>query len=189
MTGPQVSTKYGIVEGKEEKELNVFKGIPYAKPPIGELRWCPPQAPESWAGTKSCTEFSAVCAQESFPELMKIMDVSGSQSEDCLYLNVWSHASESEKRPVMFWIHGGGLGLGAASQPIYDGQHLARKGVVVVTINYRMGALGFLHLNTVTKGAIPATGNEGFLDQIAALFAIEQCQLKLGIEGSHCWKF
>ena len=171
MAGPQVSTKYGIVEGKEEKELNVFKGIPYAKPPIGELRWCPPQAPESWAGTKSCTEFSAVCAQESFPEVidMKLMDVPGPQSEDCLYLNVWSHPSESEKRPVMFWIHGGGLGFGAASQPIYDGQHLARKGVVVVTINYRIGALGFLHLDTVTEGAIPATGNEGFLDQIAAL--------------------
>jgi para-nitrobenzyl esterase len=171
MAGPQVSTKYGIVEGKEEKELNVFKGIPYAKPPIGELRWCAPQASESWAGTKSCAEFSAVCAQESFPEVidMKLMDVPGPQSEDCLYLNVWSHPSESEKRPVMFWIHGGGLGFGAASQPIYDGQHLARKGVVVVTINYRMGALGFLHLDTVTEGAIPATGNEGFLDQIAAL--------------------
>ncbi len=171
MSGPQVNTIYGVVEGAKEKDLNVFKGIPFAKPPTGELRWCPPEPPESWDGARSCTEFSAVCTQETFPEMidMKIMDVSGTQSEDCLYLNVWSQDGVAEKRPVMFWIHGGGLGLGAASQPLYDGQHLARKGVVVVTINYRMGALGFLHLDTVTDGAIPATGNEGFLDQIAGL--------------------
>ena len=170
MEGPQVQTKYGIVEGVRENDQNVFRGIPFAKPPINELRWCAPEAPESWEGVKVCTEFSAVCAQEPFPaEIeMKIMDVPGSQSEDCLYLNVWSE-NETGKRPVMVWIHGGGLGLGAASQPLYDGQHLARKGVVVVTINYRMGALGFLHLDTVTDGAIPATGNEGFLDQVAAL--------------------
>ena len=171
MAGPQVDTNYGMVEGINENDLNIFKGIPYAKPPTGELRWCPPQEPESWIGTRSCTEFSAVCTQETDPVLiaMKIMEVSGPQSEDCLYLNVWSQAGVAKKRPVMLWIHGGGLGLGAASQPLYDGQHLARKGVVVVTINYRMGALGFLHLDTVTDGAIPATGNEGFLDQIAAL--------------------
>lgn len=171
MAGPQVNTIYGVVEGTKEEDLDIYKGIPYAKAPVDELRWCPPQPPESWSGTRSCTEFSAACTQETFPEVidMKIMDVPGPQSEDCLYLNVWSQHSEGEKRPVMLWIHGGGLGLGAASQPLYDGQHLARKGVVVVTINYRMGALGFLHLDTVTGGAIPATGNEGFLDQIAAL--------------------
>lgn len=170
MTGPQVKTRYGIVEGVREQNLDVFRGIAYAKPPVNELRWCAPENPEPWDGIKTCTEFSAVCAQEAFPSIlnMKIMDVQGTQSEDCLYLNVWSE-DLGEKKPVMVWIHGGGLGLGAASQPLYDGQHLARKGVVVVTINYRMGALGFLHLDTLTEGAIPATGNEGFLDQIAAL--------------------
>ena len=171
MSGPQVKTIYGVVEGSRENDLNVFKGIPYARPPINELRWCSPQPPEAWSDIRSCTEFSAVCTQEDDPILsdMKIMEVAGPQSEDCLYLNIWSQDGVDQKRPVMFWIHGGGLGLGAASQPLYDGQHLARKGVVVVTINYRMGALGFLHLDTVSDGAIPATGNEGFLDQIAAL--------------------
>ena len=169
MSGPQVDTIHGIIEGTKEKDLNVFRGIPYAEPPTGELRWCPPQPPESWDGVRSCTEFSAACIQETLPVDVPVMVVSGAQSEDCLYLNVWSQDGEGEKRPVMLWIYGGGLGLGAASQPVYDGQHLARKGVVVVTLNYRMGSLGFLHLDTVTNGAIPATGNEGFLDQIAAL--------------------
>ena len=120
MAGPQVQTKYGIVEGARENDQNVFRGIPFAKPPINELRWCAPEEPESWEGVKVCTEFSAVCAQESFPaEIeMKIMDVPGSQSEDCLYLNVWSEG-DTDRKPVMVWIHGGGLGLGAASQPLY----------------------------------------------------------------------
>lgn len=169
MAGPQVQTQYGIVEGVREQELNVYRGIPYAKPPINELRWCAPEKPEPWDGIKTCTESSVACVQESLPpELDSATMRIGSQSEDCLYLNVWSDG-EDEKKPVMFFIHGGGLGQGAASQAVYDGQHLARKGVVVVTINYRLGALGFLHLDTVTDGAIPATGNEGFLDQIAAL--------------------
>ena len=101
MTGPQVKTIYGVVEGAKEEGLNVYKGIPYAKPPVGELRWCPPQAPESWMGARSCTEFSAACTQETFPEVldMKLMEVPGLQSEDCLYLNVWSQDNGPEKGP------------------------------------------------------------------------------------------
>ena len=115
----------------ERKRSQCIQGNTLCRTTNWELRWCPPQPPESWDGVRSCTEFSAACIQEALPVDVPVMVVSGAQSEDCLYLNVWSQDGEGEKRPVMLWIYGGGLGLGAASQPVYDGQHLARKGVVV----------------------------------------------------------
>jgi len=163
------TTVQGDVEGLEADGICAFKGIPFAAPPTGALRWRAPQPPASWEGVRPAHAFGANCPQETLPIEMKIMEVPGPQDEDCLYLNVWTPACDDHKRPVMVWIHGGGLGLGSASQPLYDGQQLARRDVVVVTINYRLGALGFLNLNEVTNGRIPSNGNEGFLDQVASL--------------------
>ena len=167
--GVITTTMQGEVEGLEVHGLCVFKGIPFAAPPVGNLRWRAPQPPATWEGVRPAHAFGPNCPQEVLPLDMKIMEVPGPQDEDCLYLNVWTPGCDDAKRPVMVWIHGGGLGLGSASQLLYEGQHLARRDVVVVTINYRLGALGFLNLNEVTNGRIPATGNEGFLDQVASL--------------------
>lgn len=147
-----------------------FKGIPYAAPPLGDLRWQPPQPMSPWAGVRAAKAFSPAALQNA-----SMMDsLFGTQpapcDEDCLYLNVWTPGTDARKRPVMVWVHGGGFVIGSASQSIYHGDRLARRGdVVVVTLNYRLGAFGFLNLKEVTNGAIPATGNEGLLDQIAAL--------------------
>ena len=162
------NTLQGKVRGQVENGISVFRGIPFAAPPTGTLRWMPPVPPASWTGVRDALEFANASPQEKLAMEMAIMSVSEPESEDCLYLNVWTQCIEG-KRPVLLWIHGGGFYLGAGSQSIYDGQHLATRDVVVVTINYRMGPFGFVHLDTPTDGAIPATGNEGILDQVAAL--------------------
>jgi len=154
----------GPISGKVEDGVHVFLGIPYAAPPIGELRWKPPQAIASWTQVRNCTDFGPSCPQP------KQQDT-GKFSEDCLYLNVWTTAEKPEKRlPVMVWIHGGAFNFGSASQPEYNGKNLAKKGVVVVTINYRLGPLGFLVHPLLSKESAHGTsGNYGLLDQIAAL--------------------
>ena len=163
-----VTTRYGKLAGEEQDGLQVFKGVPFAAPPIGPLRWLPPQEPASWNGVREALRFGPTAPQN--PSMLAAMKTDGEQSEDCLYLNLWTPAADRARRPVMVWIHGGGFSTGGAAQPIYDGRTLARRGnVVVVTINYRLGPLGFLRLNDLTNGKIAATGNEGVLDQIAAL--------------------
>src|SRR5690606_34755298 len=119
-----------------EDSLMVFKGIPFAKPPIGDLRWKAPQPPESWEGVKQTTEYG--------PAPIQGNDTTG-KSEDCLYLNIWTPAKKmDEKIPVLVWIYGGGFSFGSTSEPVYDGAALANKGVVLVSIAYRVGQLGFL---------------------------------------------
>jgi para-nitrobenzyl esterase len=168
----EVTFESGAVAGKvldAESELRVFRGIPYAAPPTGDLRWRPPQPVAAWQGVRDATAFGDIC-----PQLPMLADLTGDvfpeTSEDCLFLNVWTTAEEGEKHPVMVWIHGGGLNLGWSNQRGYEGSQLARRGVVVVTINYRLGPLGFLaHPELSDESARGVSGNYGFLDQIAAL--------------------
>jgi para-nitrobenzyl esterase len=154
----------GPISGKAKDGVRVFSGIPYAAPPVGALRWKPPQEVTSWTQVRTCTDFSASCPQPKQQE-------TGKFSEDCLYLNVWTSAKKpDEKLPVMVWIHGGAFNFGSAAQPEYNGRNLAKKGVVVVTINYRLGPLGFLvHPLLSKESAHGISGNYGLLDQIAAL--------------------
>jgi len=146
----------------------VFKGIPYATPPVGDLRWNPPKPAAAWTGVRSATKFGPACMQ---PE-SRVMGISRAEmSEDCLYLNVWTPAvSPAQAAPVMVWIHGGSFMSGAGSQPTYDGTRLAMRGVVVVTINYRMGVFGYMaHPELTAESANHTSGNYALLDQIAAL--------------------
>lgn len=166
-----VTTTYGKLGGLEQDRLAVFKGIPFAAPPVGARRWLPPQKPAPWEGTRDARKFGAACPQLPLPSVvLGGMQIEERQSEDCLYLNVWSPKADNKRRPVMVWIHGGAFRIGSGAQMIYDGSSLARRGdVVVVTINYRLGPFGFLRLADLTNGKIPASGNEGLLDQVAAL--------------------
>ena len=147
--------------------VRVFRGIPYARPPVGELRWRPPEPALSWTGTKDCIKFAPSCPQ---PPQRFVRDISGPQSEDCLYLNVWTTAERGDGRPVMVWIHGGSFAIGSGSQPTYDGSHFAEDGVVEVTINYRLGPFGFMaHPALSAESPNHVSGNYGLLDQIEAL--------------------
>jgi para-nitrobenzyl esterase len=153
----------------DQGDVYVYKGIPYAAPPVGNLRWKPPQPLSPWEGVRECTKFGPSCPQRKLPAPFG-RDY-GEYSEDCLYLNVWTGAqNQSEKRPVMVWIHGGGFYAGSSNTPDYDGRILAREGVVVVTINYRLGVFGFLaHPELSQESEHHVSGNYGLLDQIAAL--------------------
>jgi len=165
------SIHQGKLEGDDRGRLIVFKGIPFAAPPVGARRWLPPEKPATWTGVRDARRFGAVAPQNKLMlSALSALLVDGEQSEDCLTLNVWTPALDGKRRPVMVWIHGGAFTIGSGSQALYDGSVLARRGdVVVVTVNYRLGPLGFLRLADVTNGRIPSTGNEGLLDQIAAL--------------------
>jgi para-nitrobenzyl esterase len=168
-----VNTKNGKLEGVAGKGLNVFKGIPYAAPPVGKLRWMPPQPVKAWSGVRPAREYAAISPQPLMPGGTAIGTPSfgdQEQSEDCLFLNIWTPGLDDGKRPVFLWIHGGGFYIGSGTEGFLNEGVLARRGdVVVVSINYRLGAFGFLNLNEVTGGKIPATGNEGLLDQVMAL--------------------
>ncbi len=169
--GLVAETRYGKVEGVQTTGAIAFKGIPYAAPPVGALRWAPPERPAAWSGVRRAAAFGTIAPQTQAPiRLLEAFFLEEPQSEDCLYLNVWTPALDGARRPVLVWIHGGAFAIGSGSQGLYDGAPLARRGdAVVVTINYRLGPLGFLHLRELTGGRIPATGNEGILDQVAAL--------------------
>ncbi|NRA01727.1 MAG: carboxylesterase/lipase family protein [Myxococcales bacterium] len=166
-----VHTAQGQVEGVREGELVVFKGIPYAEPPIGERRWLPPESTQPWQGVRPARQFGPAAHQNPIPlDILPAFTVGDSMSEDCLSLNVWTPGLDDAARPVLVWIHGGAFVLGSGAQSLYEGSVLARRGdVVIVTINYRLGPLGFMNLDALTDGRIPATGNEGLLDQVAAL--------------------
>jgi para-nitrobenzyl esterase len=168
-----VKTDKGSVSGAQGSNpaVHVYKGIPYAKPPVGDLRWKKPQGPDAWTGVKKATEFGASCMQTPYPENSPYYSKLGPVSEDCLYLNVWTAAKTAKDRaPVMVWIHGGGYTRGSGSTPTYDGEALAAKGVVVVTINYRLGIFGFFAHPELTKESdVHSSGNYGLLDMLAAL--------------------
>lgn len=175
-TAPVVHTQAGRLEGHSLGLVSAFLGIPYATPPVGALRWRPPQPVTPWDGLRKATSFSAsawqTIAAEGFGPWTSEFVVSGPVSEDCLYLNVWAPAGRhAGPRPVLVWIHGGGFIQGAGSVPIYDGRALAAEGIVVVTINYRLGVLGFLaHPELARESDTPAGyGNFGLQDQLAAL--------------------
>jgi len=169
-SGSVVSTRAGKIEGYFREGLHTFKGIPYAAPPVGEKRWLPPQPVKPWTGIREVKTFGAICPQNEQQIQIIRPPVVEPQSEDCLFLNIWTPGLDSAKRPVMVWIHGGGFTQGSGSTVGYNGRKLANRGnTVVVTVNYRLGTLGFMNLNEVTGGKIPAKGNEGLLDQIAAL--------------------
>ncbi len=166
--GTTAVTAQGRVEGKVAANgVVVFKGIPYAAPPVDALRFKPPEPPKPWDGTLKAFDFRDAAAQPKGD----IASASGVvKSEDCLNLNVWTPGVDGGRRPVMVWIHGGGFTNGAGSEPLYDGARLAKRGdVVVVTLNYRLGAFGFLYLGELGGAEYAQSGNLGLLDQVAAL--------------------
>ena len=171
-----ISIEGGQVSGVLNQNTGVwaFKGIPYAAPPIGDLRWRPPQPAAAWDGVLKADQFSSSCiqnlARERLPWSKEFM-VQGGMSEDCLCLNIWTAAqSDTDLLPVLVYIHGGGYTEGSGSVAVYDGEELARKGLVVVTINYRLGVLGFLaHPELTAESEHNASGNYGLLDVVESL--------------------
>jgi len=179
-----------------DKKVAIYKGIPFAASPVGELRWKAPQSVQAWSGVKKCTTFSANAMQapsdKSQPWMACytdefLVDNALKFSEDCLYLNVWTKASSAVKnRPVIVYIHGGGYGSGSGSIPVYDGEAIANKDAIYVTINYRVGIFGFLadsKLSVESKDGV--SGNYGILDQIAALKWIQNNIAKFGGDPSN----
>jgi para-nitrobenzyl esterase len=170
-----VETRYGKVQGSKQDSISVWKGIPFAQPPTGQRRFRSPRPLEPWTGVREATAFGPMAPQ--VPETLG--NIAGGadraaklppMSEDCLYLNIWSPGADQEKRPVMVWIHGGAFTLGSASDPWYDGTSFAANhNIVVVTLNYRLGILGFVSLKDLAGADATYTGNCGLLDQIAAL--------------------
>src|SRR5262245_27054049 len=171
-----VRTDAGLLSGTPGAApgVRVFMGIPFAAPPIGELRWRAPQPVAKWTGVRKAEKFGAVCVQPKGtgrPNVSVDLPDSPAANEDCLYLNVWTAArSASDRRAVMFWIYGGAYTEGAGSSPHTDGEALARKGVVLVSFNYRLGPFGFFsHPELTRESGHDASGNQGLLDTIAAL--------------------
>jgi para-nitrobenzyl esterase len=179
-----VSVEQGLLQGGAGRNaaIRVFKGIPYAQPPVGDLRWKAPKAPTPWPGVKSANQFGAACMQLPYPKGTPYYRDPEPLSEDCLYLNVWTGAKNArDRRPVMVWIHGGGLTRGSGAVDTYNGERLAEEGVVVVTVNYRLGVLGFYSHPELTKESDRnSSGNYGLLDQIAALEWVQKNIAKFG---------
>ncbi|MCL6517956.1 carboxylesterase/lipase family protein [Alicyclobacillus sp.] len=165
----EVKTRYGRVRGYTAHGVRQWRGIPYAKPPVGPLRFQPPAPPDAWDGVRDATSFGPASLQ---PEDQAIANIVGRaklpESEDCLYLNIWAPADEGP-HPVMVWIHGGAYVSGSGSVNWYDGTSFAQQGVVLVTINYRLGALGFLYLGDLFGPQYHTSSNLGLQDQVAAL--------------------
>src|SRR6185312_12531335 len=166
---PVVRLPAGIAQGAIESGIRVFRGLPYAAPPVGSMRWKPPVPAPAWDGIRDATKFGAACFQPKPRAASIYADPPAEMSEDCLSLNIWT-PSAARNTPVMVWIHGGSLTGGSGSETMYDGAALAKRGIVVITINYRLGALGYLahpELSAESPGHI--SGNYGLLDQIEAL--------------------
>ncbi len=164
--GPVVAAPAGSVRGVMEGQARVFRGVPYARPPVGPLRWRPTEAEPRWSGVRDATRFGAAC-----PQPKSAFANHAAVSEDCLFLNVWAPAEpRKDPAPVLVWIHGGSLVSGAGSEAIYDGAAFVERGVVVVSINYRLGALGWLaHPALSAETPDKVSGNYGLMDQIQAL--------------------
>ncbi len=166
---PVVATTGGLVEGSTDGDLYRFRGIPYAAAPVGALRFGPPEPVAPWIGTRPAIEFGPISLQGPTPFMDWLGAPKVAQGEDCLSVNVWTPGTDDALRPVMVWIHGGGFVGGSGALPFADGGNLARRGeVVVVSLNYRLGALGFLHLAELDP-TLSSSGLNGILDQVAAL--------------------
>ena len=164
-----VAVDGGAIAGVLDRGVGVFKGIPYAAPPVGALRWKPPLRVTPWTGVRDGSRFGAECPQTQYPASSIYVRPFQPQSEDCLFLNVWTPAFATAL-PVLVWIHGGALTRGSSISDIRDGVPLARKGVVLVSLNYRLGPLGYLaHPDLTAESPHRSSGNYGVLDQIAAL--------------------
>src|SRR5512133_1358410 len=163
-----VKVSEGLLQGTSEYGLTVYKGIPFAAPPVGNLRWRAPQPAEKWEGIKQADKFAPAPMQGGNPPSGK--------SENCLYLNIWTPAkSANEKIPVLVWIYGGGFSFGSTAEPVYSGEKLAKKGVVLVSIAYRVGQLAFLaHPELSAESPNNVSGNYGLLDMIAGLQWIQK---------------
>lgn len=165
----QVKTQYGVLEGFEEDGVKKFLGVPFAQPPVGELRWKAPQAVQPWEGVRQAKQFGNDPMQ---PDIFGDMSFRGPQrSEDCLYLNIWTTAATTDEAlPVLIYFNGGGLMAGSGSEPRYDGAAIAKEGVIGVTANYREGVFGFFaHPQLTAASDYKGSGNYGFLDQVAAI--------------------
>ena len=165
-----VAVDGGRITGVVDRGIRLYKGIPYAAPPVGELRWKPPQPVVPWSGVRNASAYGAECPQTQYQVGSIYVRPRQPQSEDCLFLNVWTAAKPGEKRPVLVWIHGGALTRGSSTSDVRDGVPLASKGIVLVSINYRLGPLGyFAHPELTAESPRRSSGNYGVLDQIAAL--------------------
>ncbi len=183
--GPVVHAPAGTVRGEVHGDLQVFKGLPYAVAPVGWRRWKPPAVMPAWKGERAATEYGPACFQPKSPPGSIYADAPATMSEDCLLLNIWSRAN-AKKVPVLVWIHGGALTTGSSSQSIYDGAALAERGVVVVSINYRLGVLGYLaHPGLSAESRQGISGNYGLLDQIAALHWVKNNIAAFGGDASN----
>ena len=180
-----ITTDRGQVSGFQENGADAYLGIPFAQPPVDEMRWKAPEEPAAWQGVRDGSKFRANCYQGEpklfgpfTPEFLIELPV----SEDCLYLNVWTPSERpAEQLPVIFWIHGGGFGSGSASIPIYNGSRLASQGAVVVSINYRLGVFGFMsHPALTAESSRETSGNYGMLDMVAALRWVKANVSKFG---------
>jgi para-nitrobenzyl esterase len=174
-TTPQIKTVNGTLQGATEQSgVHSFKGIPYAQPPVGDLRWKEPQAPKNWAGVRPADKFGPQAMQRYMYSDMLFR--SAGKSEDCLYLNVWTPAkTATEKLPVLVYIYGGGFNAGDGSEYRYDGESMATKGIVTVTLNYRLGIFGLMaHPELTKESPHHASGNYGLLDQHAAILWVKK---------------
>ncbi len=184
-----VETRYGRIEGIEADGVRVWRGVPFARAPVGTLRWRAPRPPEPWPGVREAQRFGPVAPQNPSATGALLGLGLGEASEDCLNLNVYAPSEPGRGRPVLVWLHGGGFTFGAGSQPVYDGSALARRGgVVVVTANYRLGVLGWLGLPSLADddGSI---GNCGLLDQIAVLEWVREHAERFGGDPSNVTLF
>ncbi len=177
---PEISINQGVLIGNQDGNVSSFLGIPYAAPPINQLRWKPPAQAPSWSKPRDAKAFGPSCPQPVRNDMQNARQTAA-QNEDCLSLNVWT-SDPNGRAPVMVWIHGGGHRVGSGSVGFYNGTELARQGVVLVTINYRLGLLGYFAHPALTAEAGPAAplGNYGMMDQIAALKWVRENISKFG---------
>lgn len=192
---PSVSlVNQGNIQGYYDNNLAIFKGIPYAAPPTGASRWFPPQSPLTWNGIKKTTEFAPNCSQ--YPNSWDNNKTFKKNNEDCLYLNIWmpkhyfEHPESQNKYPVMIWLHGGGFVAGGSSLDIYDGAKLAQQGVIVITLNYRLGRFGFFaHPALQKENEENRWANYGIMDQIAALQWVQKNIASFGGDNNNITLF
>ena len=183
--GTRLETPLGTLEGEAKSGVNIFRGVPFAQPPIGELRFAPPAPIAKWEGVKQAKAFGSQCMQ--LPLFGDMNFRSAGMSEDCLYLNIWAPATgKKQKLPVLVYFFGGGFQAGDSSEPRYDGESMARKGIVSVTVNYRLGIFGFLaHPALTAASEHKASGNWGLMDQSAALHWVKANIAAFGGDPSH----